>query len=104
MEIFLGLAALVAILYFVYLRYVNKPFTTDLKDAGVVLDKPVVAETKPEPVAVTTVSTKTAEPLTFTNPLDVNKDGKVDLADAKTAVKQTVAKVKSSTPRAKKKK
>jgi hypothetical protein len=36
--------------------------------------------------------------------LDFNKDGKVDLGDAKEAVAQTVAKVKSSTPRAKKKK
>lgn len=99
MEIFLGLAALVAILYFVYLRYVNKPFTADSKDSN-----PPVPETKPESVTVTTVSTKTEEPLTITNVLDVNNDGKVNLADAKEAVKKTVAKAKTTATRAKKKK
>lgn len=99
MEIFLGLAALVAILYFVYLRYVNKPFTADSKDSN----QPV-PETKPESVTVTTVSTKTEEPLTITNVLDVNNDGKVNLADAKEAVKKTVAKAKTTATRAKKKK
>ena len=100
MEIFLGLAALVAILYYGYLRFF-KTDTTDLKEPA------VVPETKPEPVAE-----KAPEPVAETKPepapapsvLDVNKDGKVDLVDAKEAVKQTVARVKSSTPRAKKKK
>jgi len=97
MEIFLGLAALVAILYYGYMRFFVKPDTTDLKEAAVVLDQPAVAEKAPEPVAE-------KAPAPVTNVLDINKDGKVDLADAKEAVKQTVARVKSSTPRAKKKK
>ena len=99
MEIFLGLAALVAILYYGYLRFFVKPDATDLKEAAVVLDQPAVAETKPVPVVE-----KTPEPVAVTAALDINKDGKVDLADAKEAVKQTVARVKSSTPRPRKKK
>jgi hypothetical protein len=50
MEIFLGLAALVAILYYGYLRFF-KPDATDLKEPAVVLDQPAVAETPPAPVA-----------------------------------------------------
>jgi len=105
MEIFLGLAALVAILYYGYLRFF-KPDATDLKETAVVADTPV-AEKAPEPVAEKTpepVAEKTPEPVATTSVLDFNKDGKVDLDDAKEAVAQTVAKVKSSTPRAKKKK
>jgi hypothetical protein len=85
MEIFLGLAALVAILYYGYLRFFVKPDATDLKEPAVVADKPVeppepepVVEAAPEPVAEVA-----AEPV---------------------AVAQTVARVKSSTPRANKKK
>ena len=104
MEIFLGLAALVAILYYGYLRFFVKPDITDLKEPAVVADKPVepaapVVEVTPEPVAE-----KAPEPVTVATVLDINKDGKVDLEDAKEAVAQTVARVKSSTPRAKKKK
>jgi hypothetical protein len=97
MEIFLGLAAIVAILYYGYLRFF-KTGTTDLKETAVVADTPVV-EKAPEPVVE-----KAPEPVATTSVLDFNKDGKVDLGDAKEAVAQTVAKVKSSTPRAKKKK
>ena len=97
MEIFLGLAAIVAILYYGYLRFF-KPDATDLKETAVVADTPV-AEKAPEPV-----EEKAPEPVTVATVLDINKDGKVDLEDAKEAVAQTVAKVKSSTPRAKKKK
>ena len=100
MEIFLGLAALVAILYYGYLRFF-KTDTTDLKEPA------VVPETKPEPVAE-----KAPEPVAETKPepapepsvLDVNKDGKVDLVDAKEAVKQTVARAKTATTRTRKKK
>jgi hypothetical protein len=97
MEIFLGLAAIVAILYYGYVRFF-KTGTTDLKETAVVADTPV-AEKAPEPV-----EEKAPEPVTVATVLDINKDGKVDLEDAKEAVAQTVAKVKSSTPRAKKKK
>lgn len=110
MEIFLGLAALVAILYYGYLRFFVRPDTTDLKEPAVV-DQPVVdvtpepvAEVKPETVVVNTVSTKTEESLTVMNVLDVNKDGKVDLVDAKEAVKQTVARAKTAATRTRKKK
>ena len=84
MEIFLGLAALAAILYYGYLKFF-KTDTTDLKEPAVVPEtKPEpVAETKPEPVAETK-----PEPAPVTSVLDVNKDGKVDLVDAKEAVKQ----------------
>jgi hypothetical protein len=100
MEIFLGLAALVAILYYGYLRFF-KTDTTDLKEPA------VVPETKPEPVAE-----KAPEPVAETKPepapepsvLDVNKDGKVDLVDAKEAVKQTVARAKTAATRTRKKK
>jgi hypothetical protein len=105
MEIFLGLVALVAILYYGYLRFF-KTGTTDLKETAVVADTPVV-EKAPEPVAEKApepVVEKAPEPVTVATVLDINKDGKVDLDDAKEAVAQTVAKVKSSTPRAKKKK
>ena len=100
MEIFLGLAALVAILYYGYLKFF-KTDTTDLKEPA------VVPETKPEPVAE-----KAPEPVAETKPepapepsvLDVNKDGKVDLVDAKEAVKQTVARAKTAATRTRKKK
>ena len=100
MEIFLGLAALVAILYYGYLRFF-KTDTTDLKEPA------VVPETKPEPVAE-----KAPEPVAETKPepapetivLDVNNDGKVDLVDAKEAVKQTVARAKTAATRTRKKK
>ena len=90
MEIFLGLAALVAILYYGYLRFF-KTDTTDLKEPAVVADTPVepaapVVEAAPEPVAE-----KAPEPV-------------AEVAPEPVAVAQTVAKVKSSTPRAKKKK
>lgn len=100
MEIFLGLAALVAILYYGYLKFF-KTDTTDLKEPAVVPEtkpKPV-AEKAPEPVAETK-----PEPAPVTSVLDVNKDGKVDLVDAKEAVKQTVARAKTATTRTRKKK
>ena len=92
MEIFLGLAALAAILYYGYLKFF-KTDTTDLKEPA------VVPETKPEPVAETN-----PEPAPVTSVLDVNKDGKVDLVDAKEAVKQTVAIAKTAATRTRKKK
>ena len=100
MEIFLGLAALVAILYYGYLKFF-KTDTTDLKEPA------VVPETKPEPVAEKApepVAEKAPEPAPVTSVLDVNKDGKVDLVDAKEAVKQTVARAKTATTRTRKKK
>jgi hypothetical protein len=84
MEIFLGLAALVAILYYGYLRFF-KTDTTDLKEPAVVADKPV------EPPAPEPVAEKAPEPVAEVTPEPV-------------AVAQTVARVKSSTPRANKKK
>ena len=93
MEIFLGLAALAAILYYGYLRFFVKPDATDLKETA------VVPETKPEPVAE-----KAPEPVATTSVLDFNKDGKVDLVDAKEAVKQTVAIAKTAATRTRKKK
>lgn len=101
MEIFLGLAALVAILYYGYLRFFVKPDATDLKETA------VVPETKPEPVAEKApepVAETKPEPAPVTSVLDVNKDGKVDLVDAKEAVKQTVARAKTATTRTRKKK
>ena len=100
MEIFLGLAALVAILYYGYLRFF-KTDTTDLKEPA------VVPETKPEPVAEKApepVAETKPEPAPETNVLDVNKDGKVDLVDAKEAVKQTVARAKTAATKTRKKK
>jgi outer membrane biosynthesis protein TonB len=98
MEIFLGLAALVAILYYGYLRFF-KTDTTDLKEPAVVADTPVepaapVVEAAPEPVAE-----KAPEPVVEAAPEPV-----AEVAPEPVAVAQTVAKVKSSTPRAKKKK
>ena len=100
MEIFLGLAALVAILYYGYLKFF-KTDTTDLKEPA------VVPETKPEPVAEKApepVAETKPEPAPVTSVLDVNKDGKVDLVDAKEAVKQTVARAKTAATRTRKKK
>ena len=100
MEIFLGLAALAAILYYGYLKFF-KTDTTDLKEPA------VVPETKPEPVAEKApepVAETKPEPAPVTSVLDVNKDGKVDLVDAKEAVKQTVARAKTATTRTRKKK
>ena len=100
MEIFLGLAALAAILYYGYLKFF-KTDTTDLKEPA------VVPETKPEPVAEKApnpVAETKPEPAPVTSVLDVNKDGKVDLVDAKEAVKQTVAIAKTAATRTRKKK
>ena len=61
--------------------------------------KPV--ETKSDTITfVPPVTTAVKE----TNVFDLNNDGKVNLADAKEAVKQTVAKAKTATAKAKKKK
>ena len=60
----------------------------------------VAVESAPAPTFVPPVTTAVKE----TNVLDLNNDGKVNLADAKEAVKQTVAKAKTATSRAKKKK
>ena len=94
MEIFLGLAALVAILYYGYMRFF-KTDTTDLKEPA------VVPETKPETVAE---KAPAPAPAPVTSVLDINKDGKVDLVDAKEAVKQTVARAKTAATRTRKKK
>ena len=67
----------------------------------------VVPETKPEPVAEKApnpVAETKPEPAPVTSVLDVNKDGKVDLVDAKEAVKQTVAIAKTAATRTRKKK
>ena len=94
MEIFLGLAALVALLYYGYMRFF-KTDTTDLKEPA------VVPETKPETVAE---KAPAPAPAPVTSVLDINKDGKVDLVDAKEAVKQTVARAKTAATRTRKKK
>lgn len=100
MEIFLGLAALVVILYYGYLKFF-KIDTTDLNKPAVVPETTPesVAEKAPEPVAETK-----PEPAPVASVLDVNKDGKVDLVDAKEAVKQTVARAKTAATRTRKKK
>jgi hypothetical protein len=65
---------------------------------------------EPAPVKTETVAVEqaSAPPVTTavkeTNILDLNNDGKVNLADAKEAVKKTVAKAKTATSKAKKKK
>jgi hypothetical protein len=92
MEIFLGLAALVAILYYGYLRFF-KTDTTDLKEPAVVADKPV------EPPAPEPVAEKAPEPVVEAAPEPV-----AEVTPEPVAVAQTVARVKSSTPRANKKK
>ena len=76
------------------------PLGTEASAVTVSIDtKPV--ETKSDTITfVPPVTTAVKE----TNILDINKDGKVTLDDAKESVKQTVAKAKTATSRAKKKK
>ena len=63
-----------------------------------------VAAPAPEVVSAPTFIPPVTTAVQETNVLDLNNDGKVNLADAKEAVKKTVAKAKTATARAKKKK
>jgi hypothetical protein len=76
------------------------PLGTEASAVTVSIDAPLV-ETKSDTITfVPPVTTAVKE----ANILDINSDGKVNLEDAKEAVKQTVAKAKTATSRAKKKK
>jgi hypothetical protein len=76
------------------------PAGTEASAVTVSIDAPLV-ETKSDTITfVPPVTTAVKE----ANILDINSDGKVNLEDAKEAVKQTVAKAKTATSRAKKKK
>jgi hypothetical protein len=58
----------------------------------------------PAPVSAPTFVPPVTTAVQEANILDLNNDGKVNLEDAKEAVKKTVAKAKTATSRAKKKK
>jgi len=76
------------------------PLGTEASVVTVSIDAPVV-ETKSDTITfVPPVTTAVKE----ANILDINKDGNVNLDDAKEAVKQTVAKAKTATTKARKKK
>ena len=76
------------------------PLGTEASAVTVSIDAPLV-ETKSDTITfVPPVTTAVKE----ANILDLTGDGKVNLDDAKEAVKQTVAKAKTATSRAKKKK
>lgn len=77
----IGLLVIAAVAYFVYL-HVTKKADAAFEDVA----KPVVEEVKAEVVKA----------------LDVNKDGKVDLADAKEAVSKAKKGVKKAAGKAKK--
>jgi hypothetical protein len=76
------------------------PSNTEASAVTVSIDTPPV-ETKSDTITfVPPVTTAVKE----ANILDINSDGKVNLADAKEAVKQTVAKAKTAATKARKKK
>jgi hypothetical protein len=108
MEIIIVAVAILAVAAYFILRR-----SKDIPESVVKTEQTSPAPVEePAPVKTETVAVETAPtfvpPVTTavkeTNVLDLNKDGKVDLADAKEAVKQTVAKAKTATSRAKKKK
>lgn len=93
MEILVIVIALGAILYVGY-----KKLDKTKQDGSHPLDGPTQAPYKLEPSTTTKVDGIGHESVpvqpTISNILDVNKDGKVDVEDAKEAVKKTKKKVK----------
>lgn len=84
MEILLVLLVVCGALYWAY-RQVNKPDQPQMNEHAGTPSVPPVPEPQPAPVVEAVKST-----------LDVNQDGRVDLADAKAAVKKTRARVKKA--------
>lgn len=102
MEILVIVIALGAILYVGY-----KKLDKTKQDGSHPLDGPSQAPYKLEPTSTTKVDGIGHESVpvqpTISNVLDVNKDGKVDIEDAKEAVKKTKKKVKEVAEKATKK-
>lgn len=112
MEIIIVAVAVLAVAaYFILRRSKDIPEsvvkTEQTSPAPVEEPAPVKTETvavEPAPPSAPTFVPPVTTAVKETNVLDLNNDGKVNLADAKEAVKQTVAKAKTATSRAKKKK
>jgi len=96
MEIIIAIVALAVVVYVGY-RILNK----ETPDGSHPLDAATRAPYKVEPPMTTKADGIGHESIpvmpTLTNVLDVNGDGKVDLQDAKEAVKKTKKKVKEVT-------
>ena len=93
MEILLVLLVLGGVAYWAY-RQINKPDEPQMNEphAGTPTI-PVMPEPQPVPVPQPEPAPVVAEVKAI---LDVNQDGRVDLADAKAAVKKTRARVKKA--------
>ena len=95
MEIFIAIVALAVIVYVGY-----KVLNQDKEDGRHPLDAATQAPYKVEPMTTKADGigheSTPVQPV-ISNPLDVNKDGKEDLADAKAAVKKTKKQVKEVT-------
>lgn len=108
MEIIIVAIAILAVAgYFITRKSKDIPESVVSTDQSAPVVEPVplgteasVAAPAPAPTFVPPVTTAVQE----TNILDLTGDGKVNLEDAKEAVKQTVAKAKTATTRARKKK
>jgi hypothetical protein len=120
MEIIIVAIAILAVAgYFIMRRSKDIPEsvvkTEQTSPAPVVEPVPLGTEASVVTVSVDTKPVETkSDTITFVPPvttavkeaniLDINSDGKVNLADAKEAVKQTVAKAKTAATKARKKK
>jgi len=118
MEIIIVAIAILAVAgYFITRRSKDIPESVVSTDQSAPVVEPVPLGTEASAVTVTIdaplVETK-SDTITFVPPvttavkeasiLDINSDGQVNLEDAKEAVKQTVAKAKTATTKARKKK
>jgi hypothetical protein len=110
MEIIIVAVAILAVAgYFILRKSKEIPESVVKTEQSAPVVDPIPAGTEASVAAPAPVSAPTFVPPVTTavkeaNILDINNDGKVNLDDAKEAVKQTVAKAKTATSRAKKKK
>jgi hypothetical protein len=110
MEIIIVAVAILAVAgYFILRKSKDIPESVVKTEQYTPVVDPLPAGTEASVAAPAPVSAPTFVPPVTTavqeaNILDINNDGKVNLDDAKEAVKQTVAKAKTATSRAKKKK
>jgi hypothetical protein len=93
MEIIIAIVALAIIVYIGY-----KVLNAEKADGSHPLDAATQAPYKVEPPVVTKMEESIPVQPTISNVLDVNGDGKVNLEDAKEAVKKTVKKAKAVMP------
>jgi hypothetical protein len=105
MEIIIVAIAILAVAgYFILRKSKEIPESVVKTEQVAPVVEPIPAGTEASVAATPTFVPPVTTAVKEANILDINNDGKVNLEDAKEAVKQTVAKAKTTATRAKKKK